>query len=90
MARKFDAERAAERYAPAEIEARARWAAVLGEDRLHARIAAVFKVGSTALFQWLNSGFPDYTMLVLDVIEKTPARHWPRSLHDRVAEARSI
>lgn len=69
---------------------RERWAAVLGEKNLHKRVAHVLGRSGAQFYRWEELGWPSFAVLLLEVIEVVPRKHWPASLTDLVNEAKGM
>jgi len=69
---------------------RARWEVILGERNLHKRVAHVLGRSGAQFYRWEDLGWPDFAVLLLDVIETVPRKYWPQSLKARVDEAQAM
>jgi len=48
---------------------RRRYAALLGENRLAEKIAAIAGTTRATVFRWFDGGFPDYSATILELLE---------------------
>jgi len=60
---------------PSDI--RRRFERVLGPERLSQKIAAIFGCNEKEMFRWERTGWPAYTVAVLEFMESCPVEKWP-------------
>jgi|GEM_PF-5736939 len=59
---------------------RRRFERVLGPDRLAQKMAAIFGCNEKEMFRWERTGWPTYTVVVLEFMEICPVNRWPLRL----------
>jgi hypothetical protein len=59
-----------------------RFERLFGSERLGDKIAAVFRVGQSTAYRWLDGGFPDYTLIAIDLLEACARPRWPANARE--------
>jgi hypothetical protein len=56
---------------------RKRFEAIYGEAKLAEKLCLLTGSSRATVFRWLESGFPEIVLLLLEFLEKTPRENWP-------------